>query len=214
MSVAHWGNGLWTVVAFIAVGRAGSIVSFAEALAFQQTRVIVSNSVQTTDWIVHIWAFLALRVVNEARSVLGPGRPLAFHDADVVIGLLVSSANRSVVPGTVNAVVFIRTLAVALAGDSAALPNTFIEVGVPVNTALGSVELRAVIAVGYVQGAQAVVGFPHSLAVEQTFVVIGKAIGSANWHVGQSLGASAIRQIAGSRGDRVGCNTRSCNEGQ
>lgn len=115
------------------------------------------------------------------------------ENALVVVGLVVDTANRSVVTGAVNTIVFIRAFAVALESNATALSVALVEIGEAINAAFGLVDLGTVIAVREIDIAETIVTLPDSLAMHQALVVVSNAISAADWDVSKRLGASARR---------------------
>ena len=165
-----------------------------EAFALHQALIVVGDAVLSTNGGVSVRAGLALRVVNETSSLFFEFDSLALKNAFVVVGLAVDTTDRVVVPGTVAAVVFIRAFAVALKSNTAAFSLALVEVGEAINSAFRFVDFGAIIAVGFINVAETIVTLPNSLAVQQALVVVGDAIGAADWDVGECLGALARRQ--------------------
>lgn len=195
VGAANRGDGAWAIGALVIVGRARAVEVLAEALAAHQTLIVISDAIFAANWLINIRAVFALRVVDEAGAVLLEDGSLALEDAHIVVGLLVGSADRVVVVRAVGAVVFIRALPTAFQGDAATLAETLIEVGPPVDAALGPVNLGAVLAIGGVQIAEPVVKLPDALAVEQALVVIGDPVGPADGNIGQGLRASTVGKL-------------------
>jgi hypothetical protein len=136
-----------------------------ESLALHQAGVVIGDAVEPTNGIVLISTFLASSVVDKTGSVADEFLPFALENATVLIGLLVGCADGFVVLWAGDAVVLNRAFSVAFPGDSLAFPEALILIGDAIVAAFRLVELRAVITVGVVVVAEAIVVLPDSLAV-------------------------------------------------